>query len=93
MGGAKTEVTGQTRHVLIEAAHFEEVSIARTRRRHRLPSEASKRFERGVDPQVAAAAAQRAVELLEELSGARAEDGVTDVGTAVKPRQITLPVG
>mgnify|MGYP002652823680 FL=1 len=93
MGGAKTEVTGQTRHVLIEAAHFEEVSIARTRRRHRLPSEASKRFERGVDPQVAAAAAQRAVELLEELAGARAEDGVTDVGTAVEPRQITLPVG
>ena len=75
LGGAATEVSGSTTRVLVEAARFDEVSIARTRRRHRLPSEASKRFERGVDPQVAAAAAQRAVELLEELAGARAEDG------------------
>ncbi|MFI8597585.1 phenylalanine--tRNA ligase subunit beta [Rothia koreensis] len=79
MGGASTEVTASTRRILVEAARFEEVSIARTRRRHRLPSEASKRFERGVDPLVAAAAAERAVELLEELAGGTAEEGVTDV--------------
>lgn len=92
MGGAKTEVTEATTHVLIEAARFEEVSIARTRRRHRLPSEASKRFERGVDPLVASAAAQRAVELLVELAGGTVEEGVTDVFPRWFPHEIALPV-
>ena len=68
MGGVTTEITDATRDVLIEAAGFDQVSIARTARRHKLPSEASKRFARGVDPMVAAAAAERAVELLERLS-------------------------
>src|SRR5690606_32900457 len=50
MGGAETEVSPSTSDVLVEAAHFDPVSVARTARRHRLPSEAAKRFERGVDP-------------------------------------------
>ena len=50
MGGGETEVGATTRDVLIEAAHFEPVTIARSARRHKLPSEASRRFERGVDP-------------------------------------------
>lgn len=79
MGGEHCEVTGQTADVLIEAAHFEPVSIARTARRHRLPSEASRRFERGVDPELQAAAAQRAVELLEELAGGSAGPEVSEV--------------
>jgi phenylalanyl-tRNA synthetase beta chain len=58
---------------LIEAANFDGVSIARTARRHKLPSEASKRFERGVDPTVAEFAAARAIALLEELAGAKAD--------------------
>ena len=69
MGGLSTEITDSTRDVLIEAAGFDQVSIARTARRHKLPSEASKRFARGVDPMVAAAAAERAVELLERYAG------------------------
>jgi phenylalanyl-tRNA synthetase beta chain len=69
MGGASTEITDATINVLIEAASFDQVSIARTARRHKLPSEASKRFERGVDPLVAAPAAARAAELLVELAG------------------------
>ena len=69
MGGLSTEITDATRDVLIEAAGFDQVSIARTARRHKLPSEASKRFARGVDPMVAAAAAERAVELLERYAG------------------------
>jgi phenylalanyl-tRNA synthetase beta chain len=69
MGGVTTEITDATRDVLIEAAGFDQVSIARTARRHKLPSEASKRFARGVDPMVAAAAAERAVELLERYAG------------------------
>ncbi|MCX7521333.1 phenylalanine--tRNA ligase subunit beta [Microbacterium sp. STN6] len=73
MGGASTEIGADTRNVLIEAANFDPVSIARTARRHKLPSEASKRFERGVDPRVAEAAAARVVQLLETLAGGRAD--------------------
>ena len=91
MGGASTEVTASTTRILIEAARFDEVSVARTARRHKLISEASKRFERGVDPQIQAAAAQRAVELLVELAGAQAEPGVTDVSLGYEPVVIELP--
>lgn len=93
MGGASTEVTSETVNVLIEAAHFEEVSIARSRRRHKLPSEASKRFERGVDVAIADVAAQRAVDLLVELAGGTEESTVTDVGTPVAPAAVFLPAG
>jgi phenylalanyl-tRNA synthetase beta chain len=91
MGGASTEVSDATTAVLIEAAHFEEVSIARSRRRHKLPSEASKRFDHGVDWQVANIAAQRAVDLLVELAGGTADEAGTDVGTAPDPVTIALP--
>jgi phenylalanyl-tRNA synthetase beta chain len=90
MGGEDSEVTDATTDVLIEAAHFDPVSIARSARRHKLPSEASKRFERGVDPQVAAAAAELAVQLLVEHGGGVADEGVTDVGTPVPPVVIDL---
>ncbi len=93
MGGASTEVSDATTTVLIEAAHFEEVSIARSRRRHKLPSEASKRFERGVDWHVAGIAAQRAVDLLVELAGGIAAAEGTDVGTAPAAVTIDLPAG
>ena len=72
MGGASTEVSGSTTDLVIEAAHFAPVSIARSARRHRLPSEASRRFERGVDTALAPAAAEAAVRLLVELGGATA---------------------
>ena len=85
MGGAETEVGATTRDVLIEAAHFEPVTIARSARRHKLPSEASRRFERGVDPALAAAAAQLAVDLLVEHGGGVADAEVTDVGTPAAP--------
>jgi phenylalanyl-tRNA synthetase beta chain len=65
MGGASTEVSETTQNVLIEAANFDPVSIARSARRHKLPSEASKRFERGVDVEIAANAIARVVQLLE----------------------------
>jgi phenylalanyl-tRNA synthetase beta chain len=94
MGGATTEIddTGATTtEIVIEAAHFDAVSIARTARRHKLSSEASKRFERGSDPQAAAAAAQRTVDLLVLLAGATAEAGVTDVRVPVAPHTIDIP--
>ena len=65
MGGESTEVSLETKNVLIEAANFDPISIARSARRHKLPSEASKRFERGVDHSVAKFAAARVVQLLE----------------------------
>ncbi|HZK59707.1 MAG TPA: phenylalanine--tRNA ligase subunit beta [Cryobacterium sp.] len=74
MGGQTTEIGETTTNVLIEAANFDPVSIARTARRHKLPSEASKRFERGVDPAVAVVAAARVVQLLVELAGGVADD-------------------
>ncbi|MFM5904236.1 MAG: phenylalanine--tRNA ligase subunit beta, partial [Microbacteriaceae bacterium] len=65
MGGESTEVTMETRNVLIEAAHFDPITIARSARRHKLPSEASKRFERGVDTAIGLHAIARVVQLLE----------------------------
>ncbi|MFH8345539.1 phenylalanine--tRNA ligase subunit beta [Streptomyces sp. NPDC018045] len=94
VGGApidpETGVVNGTTEVVIEAAHFDAVSIARTARRHRLTSEASKRFERGVDPQAASAAAQRTVDLLVLLAGGTAEAGVTEVVSPSGPRTITV---
>ena len=55
--------------VLIEAAHFDPAVIAREARRHKLPSEASRRFERTVDPQLPPVAAERAAQLLVEHGG------------------------
>ncbi|MDN5789502.1 MAG: phenylalanine--tRNA ligase subunit beta [Micrococcales bacterium] len=92
MGGAASEVGSSTTDVLIEAAHFDPASIARSSRRHQLVSEASKRFERGVDPQVAPAAAQLAVELLTAHGGGEADDGVTDVDDTTSPAAYRLDV-
>ncbi|MFH9979546.1 phenylalanine--tRNA ligase subunit beta [Streptomyces sp. NPDC017179] len=97
MGGANTEIADHadtenaTTEVVIEAAHFDQVSIARTARRHKLSSEASRRFERGVDPQAASAAAQRTVDLLVLLAGGTADAGVTEVAAPAAPRTITVP--
>ena len=99
MGGADTEIAdhdaaenggSSTTDVVIEAAHFDQVAIARTARRHKLSSEASRRFERGVDPQAAAAAAQRTVDLLVLLAGGTAEAGVTEVVAPSAPHTVTV---
>ncbi|MDQ7880160.1 phenylalanine--tRNA ligase subunit beta [Microbacterium sp. QXD-8] len=74
MGGGATEMSDATRNVLIEAATFDTVSIARTARRHKLPSEASRRFERGVDPLVPFVAARRVADLMEEYAGGTSDD-------------------
>jgi phenylalanyl-tRNA synthetase beta chain len=82
MGGAATEISGSTTEVLLEAAYFDPARISRAVRRHKLPSEAAKRFERGVDPEIAAAALQRCVDLLAEHGGAQPAPGFTVVGRA-----------
>ncbi|GAA4779702.1 phenylalanine--tRNA ligase subunit beta [Microbacterium gilvum] len=91
MGGAATEMGDGTTDVLVEAATFDTVSIARTARRHKLSSEASRRFERGVDPLVAVAAAQRVVDLLVELAGGEPDGLGARLGGVHAPRAIDLP--
>ena len=87
MGGASSEVGGTTTDVLVEAAHFDQITVARTSRRHRLSSEAAKRFERGVDPLLPPVAAQRVVDLLVELGGGTADTAVSDLDTTAETAQ------
>lgn len=70
MGGLDCEVTDATTTIAVEAAHFDAVAIAKNARSHNLSSEASRRFERGVDPALAEIASARAALLLCEYAGA-----------------------
>jgi phenylalanyl-tRNA synthetase beta chain len=90
MGGETTELSSTTTHVVIEAAHFDPVSVFRTQKRHKLPSEASKRFERGVDPELPPCAADRVAELLTRYGGGTVEPGVTHVGRPPKRPTIRM---
>ena len=78
MGGMDSEVTAATRSLLLESANFAPASIRRTAKRLGLHSEASHRFERGVDPEGTITALNRAVYLLGEIAGGRAEPGIAD---------------
>lgn len=91
MGGDATEMSDTSTRILVEAAHWDATSMFRTGKRHRITSEAGKRNERGVDPQVVAVAADRVVELLVELGGATADAGVTLVGEP--PAQPLIRIG
>ncbi|CAN5197295.1 phenylalanine--tRNA ligase subunit beta [soil metagenome] len=92
MGGATSEVTSATTDLLLEAAHFDPISIARTARRHKLPSEAARRFERGVDPQLPRVAVARAAALLVEHGGGTIDVAITDVDSTHAPASIRLPL-
>ncbi|PYL63322.1 MAG: phenylalanine--tRNA ligase subunit beta [Verrucomicrobia bacterium] len=69
MGGEETGVTDSTKNILLEAAYFLPASIRRTARELNLPSDASYRFERGVDPEMVLRASARASELIREIAG------------------------
>jgi phenylalanyl-tRNA synthetase beta chain len=92
MGGETTEMSEVTTTVVIEAAHWDPVSMFRTGKRHRLTSEAGKRNERGVDPTICEVAADRVAELLTTYGGGTVSPGVTVAGTPPEPPAITLPV-
>ncbi|MQA80799.1 MAG: phenylalanine--tRNA ligase subunit beta [Streptosporangiales bacterium] len=89
MGGAESEISDTTVDLLLEAAWWDPASIGRAVRRHRLPSEASRRFERGVDPEIAVAALQRAAELLVEYGDASV-GALTVTGGPYDPPVISL---
>jgi phenylalanyl-tRNA synthetase beta chain len=86
MGGANSEVNPVTSEVLLESACFNPVSVRRTSRVLGLGTEASYRFERGVDPLLAPQAMERAVRLLCEITGATAVAGGVDFCEGVKPQ-------
>ncbi len=92
MGGASTEIGAATTDIVLEAAHWDPDTVARTVRRHKLPSEAARRFERGVDPEIAGIALARCVQLLVEHGGASAAPGYTVVGDPVPLAAVELPV-
>ncbi|WP_455676252.1 phenylalanine--tRNA ligase subunit beta [Pseudoscardovia suis] len=81
MGGLYGEVTSETKNILLESAHFDPVTIARSARRHKTPSEASRRFERGVDTELQPAASQMAAQLLTQVAGGEASNTPTDYNT------------
>ena len=93
MGGASTEVTPTTTAVVIEAACFDAMTTARTSRRHKLSSEASRRYERGVDPAAGYAAAHRLARLLVELGGGALDVGETVVGRVPAPPTQQIDAG
>jgi phenylalanyl-tRNA synthetase beta chain len=79
MGGADSEINDDTTDVLLESAHFDALSVRRTSRRLGMHTEASHRFERGTDPEMAATACDRAAALIAELAGGRVCRGRIDV--------------
>jgi phenylalanyl-tRNA synthetase beta chain len=93
MGGFNTEVSENTKNVLIETAHFDGISVARTARRHKLFSEASKRYERGVDPRIGELASARVIQLLELHAGGKAGTLGATFSDFEPAKEILLPNG
>ncbi|WP_430866978.1 phenylalanine--tRNA ligase subunit beta [Demequina aurantiaca] len=92
MGGLATEVSDTTTDILLEAAHWDPITIARTARRHKLGSEASRRYERGVDTQLAPVAIERALRLMQQYGGGELDEVWTDLDNTVAPAPIHMDV-
>ena len=91
MGGAETEISFSTKNVLIECAWFEPVAIRRAARFLKLHTEASTRFGRGADPEMAELASRRAAELILQLAGGELLSGVVDSYPAKRaPKKIRV---
>lgn len=91
MGGASTEIDLDSTALVIEAAHFAPEVVGRMARRHKLPSEASRRFERGVDDLICPSASERASELIRELAGG-VEAGFASFATECEPTSIAFDI-
>jgi phenylalanyl-tRNA synthetase beta chain len=90
MGGLTTEISDETTDVLIEAAHFSPVGVAKMARRHRLHSEASYRFERGVDRELPLRASAKAVAMLASLGGGTIVPGCQHASVDVPPTRVSM---
>lgn len=91
MGGLHSEVSQSTKNVLIESAYFDPGTVRKTAKEQALQSDASYRFERGIDPEMQALAAVRAAELMAEIAGGSISDELIDVHPVkTEPRTLTL---
>jgi phenylalanyl-tRNA synthetase beta chain len=91
MGGAETEISFATKNVLLECAWFEPIAVRRAARALKLHTEASTRFGRGADPEMAELASRRCVELILQLAGGELLSGVVDVYPGKRaPKKILL---
>jgi len=101
MGGLNTEVTADTKDILLESAHFDRTSVRKTARANALSTESSYRFERIVDPAGVVRAADRAAQLMVEWSGGQIATGIIDVSQpmvltrliAVRPERVNAILG
>ncbi len=94
MGGLNSEVSDSTETIVLESAYFEPMTIARSARRLQLRSEASYRFERGIDRAGQVAALIRAAELIRRIARGREASSITDLEPRKpQPREITLDLG
>src|ERR1700734_3100869 len=87
MGGANSEISFSTKNILIECAWFDPISIRRTSKVLGLRTEASYRFERGADPEMAELASRRAAELIQQVAGGEVLAGVVDVYPRRQPEK------
>ena len=87
MGGAETEIGFSTRNILIECAWFDAIAVRRTSKALGLRTEASYRFERGADPEMAELASRRTAELIQQVAGGEILSGVIDVYPRPEPQQ------
>lgn len=91
MGGEESEINNSTKCILLESANFDGPCIRRTSRRLGLRSEASMRFEKGLDPEICKVAADRACQLIETLGAGKVLKGYIDVyPEKINPRKIIL---
>ena len=87
MGGAESEIGFSSRNILLESAWFDPISIRRTSKALGLRTEASYRFERGADPEMAELASRRAAELIQQVAGGEILAGVVDVYPGREPQR------
>lgn len=90
MGGTTSEISDETTDVFFEAANWHPITTARTSRRHKLSTEASRRFERGVDPEIIEVALDVACALLVSIAGGSVESARTLIGSAPSMPQIRM---
>ncbi|MHB1133866.1 MAG: phenylalanine--tRNA ligase subunit beta [Chloroflexota bacterium] len=94
MGGANSEINDDTTDILLEAATFHPINNRRTARALTLPTEASRRFEKGLPPELTVPSLQRAMLLIQSLAGGIVAPGVIDIyPNPVTDRQLRLPKG
>lgn len=91
MGGASSEITDETHTIVFESANFDGTTIRKTAVALGMRTDASGRFEKGLDPMNTVPAVERACELVELLGAGDVLDGYIDV-VAVKPKELTLPL-